>query len=119
MSEWKECKLVDIVSKIGDGLHGTPSYDETGDYYFINGNNLANGKILIKPDTKKVTAEEYNKYQKPLSEKTILLGINGTFGNLAFYKGEKCILGKSACYINVNANTDKFFLYYHFLSSEF
>ncbi len=29
MSEWKEIMLQDVVSVLGDGLHGTPIYDET------------------------------------------------------------------------------------------
>ncbi len=40
MSEWKEVVLTEITTRIGDGLHGTPKYDESGNYYFINGNNL-------------------------------------------------------------------------------
>jgi type I restriction enzyme S subunit len=119
MSEWKVYKLTEVTDKIGDGLHGTPVYDENGDYYFVNGNNLNEGKILIKPETKKVNKLEFDKYKKPLSEKTILLGINGTIGNLAYYNSEKCILGKSACYINVNDNVIKQFLYYNFLNKDF
>ena len=46
MIKWQEVKLRDITTKIGDGLHGTPSYDELGKYYFINGNNFSNGKIV-------------------------------------------------------------------------
>lgn len=42
--EWKEVRLGEISSKIGDGLHGTPKYDDEGSYYFINGNNLNCGK---------------------------------------------------------------------------
>lgn len=119
MSEWKEVILTEITTKIGDGLHGTPNYDENGDYYFINGNNLLQGKIVIKPDTKKVNEDEYIKYSKPIDDRTILLGINGTIGNLAFYNNEKCILGKSACYINLNDKVDKQFIYYHFLNKDF
>ncbi|MCG6141664.1 restriction endonuclease subunit S [Leptospira mtsangambouensis] len=119
MSEWKEYKLGDIAEKIGDGLHGTPIYSEDGEYYFINGNNLLNGKISIKKETKKVTKSEYEKHKKPLSRNTILLGINGTIGNLAFYNEEKCVLGKSACYINISSKIDKFFIYYKMLSKEF
>lgn len=96
---WKTYKLKEISSKIGDGLHGTPTYDENGDYYFINGSNLVNGKIDINSNTKKVHLEEFEKYKKELTDRTILIGINGTIGNLALYNGEKCILGKSAAYI--------------------
>ena len=41
---WKEVKLGNICTLISDGLHGTPKYDNNGNYYFINGNNLCNGK---------------------------------------------------------------------------
>lgn len=119
MSEWKEVVLEDISSRIGDGLHGTPKYDTNGDYFFINGNNLKDGKILIKPDTKKVTKEEAIKHEKPLSDRTLLLSINGTIGNLAYYNSEKCMLGKSACYININEDVSVPFMYYHLLSEEF
>ena len=57
--EWKEVTLQDVVSILGDGLHGTPKYDESGEYFFINGNNLNNGKIVIKENTQSTTKEEY------------------------------------------------------------
>lgn len=119
MSDWKEVLLTDITTKIGDGLHGTPDYDNNGEYYFINGNNLVNGSILIKEDTKKVSKSEYLKHAKPLNERTLLLGINGTIGNIAYYKNEKCMLGKSACYINLNSEVDLDFIYYTFLGRDF
>jgi len=119
MGEWREVSLEDVTTRIGDGLHGTPKYNSTGEYYFINGNNLKDGKIIIKPDTKKVSVDEALQYQKPLSDKSILLSINGTIGNLAFYNSEKCMLGKSACYINVSDEVDVKFLYYHCLDEEF
>ena len=90
-----------------------------GEYYFINGNNLNQGRIIIKLDTNKVNKEEFQKHAKLLNEKTILLGINGTIGNLAYYRNEKCILGKSACYINLNDKVDKRFIYYTFLNKHF
>lgn len=107
---WVECELKDVVSILGDGLHGTPKYSENGDYYFINGNNLNDGEILIKDDTKKVDYEEYQKYKKDLNENTVFVSINGTLGNTAFYNNEKIILGKSACYFNLLTIADKKFI---------
>lgn len=86
--EWKEVRLGEISSKIGDGLHGTPKYDDEGPYYFINGNNLNCGKIIIKDDTKRVGKDEFVKNQKELNEQTILVSINGTIGNVAKYNNE-------------------------------
>jgi type I restriction enzyme S subunit len=120
MSEWKTYTLgKDVVTKLGDGLHGTPIYDENGEYYFINGSNLVDGKIVINSNTKKVTEEEFVKYKKDLSDKTILLGINGTIGNVALYNNELCILGKSAAYLNINDDFDKQFVRYVLTNDHF
>ena len=117
--EWKKVTLGEVSSKIGDGLHGTPKYDEEGSYYFINGNNLNCGQIIIKDDTKRVGIDEFVKNQKELNEQTILVSINGTIGNVAKYNNEPCILGKSACYINVIKEVDKEFIYYVLTSANF
>src|SRR4051812_44409908 len=105
--DWKWVKLSEIVSVLGDGLHGTPEYSESGEYFFINGNNLSNEKIIIKENTKRVCVHEYEKYKKQLTDNTILVSINGTIGNVAFYNNEKIVLGKSACYFNVLDDVDK------------
>lgn len=104
--------LEEVTTKIGDGLHGTPKYDENGTYYFINGNNLSNGNIIFKETTKKVNEDEFKKYQKPLNDRTLFVSINGTIGNTAVYNNEDIILGKSACYLNVKNSIDKDFIYY-------
>lgn len=104
---WKWVRLQELTTVLGDGIHGTPMFSETGNYYFINGNNLSNGKIELKDDTKKVDLAEYEKHKKPLDENTILISINGTIGNFAFYNNEPVILGKSACYFSVLGNVCK------------
>lgn len=117
--EWKECTLEQISTILGDGLHGTPKYSINGKYAFINGNNLSNGKIVIKSDTKRVDKCEYEKYKKDLNNRTLLVSINGTLGNIAEYNEEKIILGKSACYFNVKEDIDKYFIKYILLSKTF
>lgn len=112
MVEWINTTLKDCTDIIGDGLHGTPKYTENGEYAFINGNNLVNGEILIKKETKRVDYSQYEKYKKPLTERTIFVSINGTLGNVGVYDSEKIILGKSACYFNVKESVDKDYLYY-------
>ncbi len=119
MTEWREYRLGDLCTKIGDGLHGTPVYENSGEFYFINGNNLVNGKIIIKEDTKKVNESGYLKHAKPINERTLLIGINGTIGNVAYYKNEKIILGKSACYMNLNYEVDLNFIYYTLVNKDF
>ncbi len=116
---WNLYTLKDCTTIIGDGLHGTPKYTDNGDYYFVNGNNLENGIIEIKDDTKRVDIVEYNKHKVDLNETTVLLSINGTIGKTAFYNGEPVILGKSACYLNVKEVLEKEFLRYFFSSDHF
>ena len=109
---WKWVRLGNIVSVLGDGIHGTPVYDDRGSYYFINGNNLNNGVIEIKDNTKKVDEEQFLKHKRELNDNTVLVSINGTIGNVAFYAGEKVILGKSACYFNLMNEDFKYYLYW-------
>ncbi|BEV08750.1 restriction endonuclease subunit S [Methylophilus sp. DW102] len=99
---WSYTQLNNLVSKLGDGLHGTPEYSDDGEYFFINGNNLNHGAIEFFPETKKVSKAEFDKHKKNLNDSTILVSINGSIGKVAFYNGEKIILEKSACYFNTN-----------------
>lgn len=108
--DWEQCKLEEVTSRIGDGLHGTPRFSEYGDVFFVNGNNFVDGNIVYTEDTKCVTEMEQSQDDKLLDQNTILMSINGTIGNLAFYRGERVMLGKSAAYITVK-NIDKKFLY--------
>lgn len=109
--EWNVETLNDVCTEIGDGLHGTPEYDDNGEYPFINGNNLINGAIEITPATKKVNAEIYKKHYIDISANALLISINGTLGKLAFYNGEKVMLGKSACYCNFKPEINRAFVY--------
>lgn len=110
--KWNKIPLKKLCSRIGDGLHGTPEYVFDSEIYFINGNNLKNGRIEITSDTKRVTASELSKNFIPLNENSLLLSINGTLGSMAFYNGENVMLGKSAAYLNFNSNINQFYYYY-------
>ena len=99
---WEVKKLEEVCHKIGDGLHGTPKYDEDGGVAFINGNNLIDGKIVITDRTLFVNDIEAQKYRIDMDANTILLSINGTLGRTAIFRNENVILGKSACYCNIN-----------------
>lgn len=112
-------RLEDITDKIGDGIHGTPEYDDNGDFYFVNGNNLVYGDIVFKNDTKRINEEQYLKNKRNLNKNTLLVSINGTLGNVAKYNNEKIILGKSACYINVKDEYNVDYVYFVFESPKF
>ncbi len=116
---WEVGKLAEVSIKIGDGLHSTPKYVEDSDYYFVNGNNLVNGKLTIFENTKCVSEPEYLKHNINIDSSSILMSINGTIGNIAFYNGELVVFGKSACYISPNIKKlDKYYLYYYLQMNE-
>lgn len=118
--EWKEVRLGDVCSELSDGLHKAPKFIEKGEYIFVNAKNLYNGYILDNDPTKKTSHEEYLKYKKPLGKHTILYSIDGTIGNIAKYRGEKCVLGKGACYLNCNPKiVESSYLYYQLQSPHF
>lgn len=110
--DWNIDLLTNLCSIIGDGIHTTPNYITNSNYYFVNGNNFINGMIVVDEYTKCVDLNEYLRHRKILNENTILISINGTIGNLAFYNGEKIILGKSGAYLNLSSNVCKEFIFY-------
>lgn len=114
---WKIIRLKYITNSIGDGLHGTPNYDDLGTISFINGNNLGNRKISITEKTNRLTEEEYKKCGVlKLDKRTLLMSLNGTYGTLSMYDNEPIMLSKSVGYINVCNKETKEYLYY-FLQS--
>lgn len=112
--EWNIKTLGSLSKGIGDGIHATPIYDDNGSYYFINGNNLSERGINISKATKRVSKEEaYKNNAAILNDRTILLSINGTIGNVALYNNEPIMLGKSACFINVSPHINKHYVYHY------
>ncbi len=60
---WEWVRLGELVSHLGDGIHGTPEYSDAEEFFFINGNNLSDGIIQIKESTKRVSCSEFQKYE--------------------------------------------------------
>lgn len=116
-SSWSKHPLASLTSRIGDGIHGTPSYIDNGGFPFVNGNNLKQGHIVITNDTKQVSKNEFEKYYIEFDNQTLFMSINGTLGSLAKYNNEKIILGKSAAYIKCTG-IDIDFLYYYLQLTE-
>ena len=117
--EKKIVKLEEICDKLSDGLHKAPVFVPNGEYIFVNAQNLENSKIIDKDKTKHTTYNEFLKYGVELTERTILYSIDGTIGNIARYNGEKCLLGKGACYINLKNNVSVDYIYYQLQSPHF
>ncbi len=115
-----EWKMLGELCTIGDGLHGTPKYDDSGEYFFINGNNLDNGKISFDGKTKKVNDFMYQKYGIPFTrENTVFMSINGTIGSVSFYNNEKIVLGKSVAFFIIKSNCLNTRFLFYLLQSDF
>ena len=117
-AHWDVTKLSRLATEIGDGLHGTPEYVDESPFHFINGNNLTGGCISLTDMTRCVSEAEFNKHRVGLDQTTVLLSINGTIGNLAVYRDESVMLGKSAAYVNCGNELAREFLCL-FLQSSF
>ncbi len=116
-SSWSVTKLLRVTKGIGDGLHGTPDYVEGSQFYFVNGNNLTNGFISITDTTRCISEDEYTRHLVLMDQSTLLMSINGTIGNVALYRGEQVMLGKSAAYINCSDELSRLFLFFLMQSS--
>lgn len=117
-AEWSSCKLKSIASEIGDGLHGTPNFDDNGDVFFINGNNLGGEYVEPRADTKRINSEEFFKYTRPFfSTQTIMISLNGSYGKVSLYKNFPMLLGKSAGYITLLPSIDCRYIKYYLSST--
>ena len=75
--DWEPTTIENLKIEVGDGIHSTPKYTSSGDYYFINGNNLINGKIILDNETKRINQSEFKKHAKGLKvDKTMCRGDN-------------------------------------------
>ena len=117
-SHWNVDKLSRLCIRIGDGLHGTPEYLDKSGIYFINGNNLVNGEIKIFDSTREIEEKSYTYFKNDIKVGAVLMSINGTIGNLAFYNGEQILLGKSAAYFECRDLLLNSFLFYCLQSAE-
>lgn len=115
---WDTPKLLHSTTAIGDGLHSTPKYQDRTGHFFINGNNLINGKVVIGASAKEVPKSEYTKHFIQLDNSSVLLSINGTIGNVAMYNGEQIILGKSAAYIKCFDRLKRIYLTYYLQTTQ-
>lgn len=116
--EWNKCKLKNISIDIGDGLHGTPKFDDSGEVYFINGNNFSSEYVEPKFDTKKLCLEESLNYPKPeLTEQTIMISLNGSYGKVCLYRYFPMLLGKSAGYITLLPSINRRYVRYYLSST--
>lgn len=115
---WNQCKLKNVSVRIGDGLHGTPEFDDNGNVYFINGNNIGEKYLEIKNGTKRLSEDELMKFPVPtLNDNSIMIALNGTYGKVSLYKKSPVLLGKSAGYITLIETVCREYIRYYLMGS--
>ena len=84
-----EYKLKEVCSKITDGTHKTPKYQEEG-ITFISAKNIIDGKLDFN-DVKYITQDEYNEIQKRCMTEPgdVLMAKSGSLGTLAIVDTEQ------------------------------
>lgn len=115
---WNQGKLKFLSFRIGDGLHGTPKYDDKGQYHFVNGNNLGNEKLVINDRTRNVNEKEYNKHKKHVLNGAVLISLNGTIGKTSLYSNEPILLSKSVGFINLKKDRINSNFIYNYLKCD-
>lgn len=80
---WEVKRLGDVCTKITDGTHKTPNYQQSG-IPFISAKNIVDGKLDFT-DVKFITYVEYQEIQRRcnLELGDVLLSKSGTLGNPA------------------------------------
>lgn len=82
-------KLSEVCSKITDGTHKTPKYQEKG-ITFISAKNIIDGKLDFS-DVKYITQQEYEEIQKRCQTEhgDVLMAKSGSLGTLAIVDTEE------------------------------
>ena len=81
MEDIRKYKLADYIDSFGDGIHGTPNYDENGEYYFINGRRHSKNKPAFteyREDGSKSREEYYLNGEFVMTGKEVEKYINST-----------------------------------------
>jgi type I restriction enzyme S subunit len=105
-------KLSEITTKISDGLHATPKYNENGTIPFVNGNNIVGSKIMTENNTKYICRSEYSKYKQFYTNNSVIISLNGTIGNVGIVGEGEFLFGKSIGYINCDSKLNNLYLMY-------
>ncbi|MBR3382017.1 MAG: restriction endonuclease subunit S [Clostridia bacterium] len=87
--EYPEYKLKELCSKITDGTHKTPNYQDSG-IIFISAKNIIDGKLSFD-DVKYITTEEYKEIQKRCMTEPgdVLMAKSGSLGMVAIVDTEQ------------------------------
>lgn len=84
-------KLKEYCINITDGEHGSVKEDLSGEYYFLNNNNIMNSGITIKPNDRRISKTDYNRIHRrtKLAKGDIVIATCGTIGKCQIIRDER------------------------------
>lgn len=117
---WEQRELVEELSLLKDGTHGTHKDVKDGPY-LLSAKNIKNGYVNIYSDDRKISLEEYNHIHKNFDLKVgdVLLTIVGSIGEAAILRDPTNItFQRSVAYLRPSTMNSEF-LYSLIIGSKF
>ena len=108
--EWEQRKLVEELSLLKDGTHGTHIDTENGPY-LLSAKNIKNGRVNITPADRKISIEEFNKIHTNFSLQAgdVLLTIVGSIGETAVLNNaDNITFQRSVAYLRPKSMNSQF-----------
>ena len=107
---WEQRKLVEELSLLKDGTHGTHIDTENGPY-LLSAKNIKNGRVNITPADRKISIEEFNKIHTNFSLQAgdVLLTIVGSIGETAVLNNaDNITFQRSVAYLRPKSMNSQF-----------
>ena len=108
--DWEQRKLVEELSLLKDGTHGTHIDTENGPY-LLSAKNIKNGRVNITPADRKISIEEFNKIHTNFSLQAgdVLLTIVGSIGETAVLNNaDNITFQRSVAYLRPKSMNSQF-----------
>lgn len=114
-------KLKEYCINITDGEHGSVKEDLSGEYYFLNNNNITSNGIIIKPDDRRISITEFDRIHKrtKLAAGDIVIATCGTIGKCQVIRDEKINFDFSRSVGIIKCDSSRLlpdFLYYYLIN---
>lgn len=114
-------KLKEYCINITDGEHGSVKEDLSGEYYFLNNNNITSNGIIIKPDDRRISITEFDRIHKrtKLAAGDIVIATCGTIGKCQVIRDEKINFDFSRSVGIIKCDSSRLlpdFLYYYLIT---
>lgn len=114
-------KLKEYCFNITDGEHGSVKADLSGDFYFLNNNNITSNGIIINPGDKRISKDEFDRIHKrtKLDTGDVVIATCGTIGKCQVIRDKSINYDFSRSVGIIKCDTSELlpdFLYYYLIN---